>query len=65
MIAIIIVLADNSSLYSVEINIKEARDIEKIINAINEQITIHKKEIKIFYKKKSKYSHYNSITLKR
>ena len=59
-----VVLADNSSLYSVEINIKEARDIEKIINAIDEQITISKKEIKIFYKKKSKYSHYNSITLK-
>ena len=59
-----IVLADNSSLYSVEINIKEARDIEKIIKAINEKITITKKEIKIFYKKKSKYSHYNSITLK-
>ena len=59
-----IVLADNSSLYSVEINIKEARDIEKIIKAINEKITITKKEIKIFYKKKLKYSHYNSITLK-
>ena len=40
-----VVLADNSSLYSVEINIKEARDIEKIINAIDEQITISKKEI--------------------
>ena len=59
-----IVLADNASLYSVEINIKEAKNIEKIINAVSEQITLTKKEVKIFYKKKSKYSHYNSLVLK-
>ncbi len=59
-----IVLADNSSLYSVEINIKEADNIEKIINAIKEEINISKEEIENFYKKKSKYSHHNSIVLK-
>ena len=59
-----IVLADNASLYSVEINIKEATNIEKIINAVSEQITLTKKEVEIFYKKKSKYSHYNSVILK-
>ncbi len=59
-----IVLADNSSLYSIEINIKEANNIEKIINAIKEQINISKEEIENFYKKKSKYSHHNSIVLK-
>ena len=59
-----IVLADNSSLYSVEINIKEADNIEKIINAIKEEINISKEEIENFYSKKSKYSHHNSIVLK-
>lgn len=59
-----IVLADNSSLYSIEINIKESDNIEKIINAIKEQINISKEEIENFYKKKSKYSHHNSIVLK-
>lgn len=59
-----IVLADNSSLYSVVIDTKEARDIERIINAVDEQIILTKKEIELFYKKKSKYSHYNSVTLK-
>ena len=59
-----IVLADNSSLYSVEINIKEADNIEKIINAIKEEINISKEEIENFYNKKSKYSHHNSIVLK-
>ena len=43
-----IVLADNSSLYSVEINIKEADNIEKIINAIKEEINISKEEIENF-----------------
>ncbi|MDB2461336.1 penicillin-binding protein 2 [Gammaproteobacteria bacterium] len=59
-----IVLADNSSLYSVVIDTKEARDIERIINAVDEQIILTKKEIELFYKKKLKYSHYNSVTLK-
>ena len=59
-----IVLADNASLYAVEINIKEAKDIKKIINAISEEIHLTKNEIKIFNQKKSKYSHHNSIILK-
>ena len=59
-----IVLADNSSLYSIEINIKESKDVKKIINTISEQISLTKKEIKLFYEKKLKYSHYNTITLK-
>ena len=57
-------LADNASLYAVEINIKEAKDIKKIINAISEEIHLTKNEIKIFNQKKSKYSHHNSIILK-
>ena len=58
------VLADNSSLYSVEINIKEATNIKKIITAVDEEIGLTKEEINIFFKKKSKYSHHNVITLK-
>ena len=58
------VLADNASSYSIEINIKEVKDVKKIIDAISKEINLTEKEIKIFYKKKSKYSHHNSITLK-
>ena len=58
------VLADNSSLYSVEINIKEATNIKKIITAVDEEIGLTKEEINIFFKKKSKYSHHNVVTLK-
>jgi penicillin-binding protein 2 len=58
------VLADNSSLYSVEINIKEATNIKKIITAVDEEIGLTKEEINIFFKKKSKYSHQNVVTLK-
>ena len=59
-----LVLADNAALYSIEINIKEAKDIKKIIDAVNIEIGLTTSEIKIFYKKKLKYSHYNSIILK-
>ena len=59
-----IVLADNAPLYSIEINIKEAKDIKKIIDAVNVEIGLTASEIKIFHKKKLKYSHYNSIILK-
>ena len=59
-----IVLADNSSFYSVEINIKESKDVIKIINAVNKEISLTKKEIEIFHKKKLRYSHHNSIVLK-
>ena len=59
-----LVLADNAALYSIEINIKEAKDIKKIIDAVNIEIGLTTSEIKIFYKQKLKYSHYNSIILK-
>ena len=59
-----IVLADNSSLYSIEINIKDAKNIKKIINSIQKEISLSKREIESFYNKKSKYSHRNSIILK-
>ena len=59
-----IVLADNASLYSIEINIEEAKNINKIINAVNNEIRLTKKEINNFYKKKLKYSHHNFIKLK-
>jgi len=59
-----LVLADNTALYSIEINIKEAKDIKKIIDAVNIEIGLTASEIKIFYKKRLKYSHYNSIILK-
>ena len=59
-----IVLADNSSLYSIEINIKDAKNIKKIINGIQKEISLSKQEIKSFYNKKSKYSHRNSLILK-
>ena len=47
-----LVLADNAALYSIEINIKEAKDIKKIIDAVNIEIGLTTSEIKIFYKKK-------------
>ena len=59
-----IVLADNSSLYSIEINIKDAKNIKKIIAGIQKEISLSKQEIKSFYSKKSKYSHRNSLILK-
>ncbi len=58
------VLADNSSLYSIEININEADNIKEIINEIKKEINLSQEEIESFYKKKSKYSHHNSIVLK-
>ena len=59
-----IVLADNSSLYSIEINIKDAKNIKKIIAGIQKEISLSKQEIKSFYNKKSRYSHRNSLILK-
>ena len=59
-----IVLADNSSLYSIEINIKDAKNIKKIISGIQKEISLSKREIKSFYNKKSKFSHRNSLILK-
>ena len=59
-----VVLADNAPLYSIEINLKEAGDIKKIIDSVNLEIGLTAREIKIFYKKKLKYSHHNSIILK-
>ena len=59
-----IVLADNSPLYSIEINLKAAKDIKKIIDSVNTEIGLTAGEIEIFYKKKLKYSHHNSIILK-
>ena len=59
-----IVLADNSSLYSIEINIKDAKNIKKIITGIQKEISLSKQEIESFYNKKSKYSHRNSLILK-
>ena len=58
------VLADNASLYSIEINIEKKRNLPKIINAIKKEIGLSKEEIENFYEKKYKYSHYNSIVLK-
>ena len=58
------VLADNSSQYSIEINIEEANNIKKIISGIKKEINLTQEEINSFYKKKSKYSHRNSIILK-
>ena len=59
-----IVLADNSSLYSIEINIKDAKNIKKIIAGIQKEISLSKQEIESFYDKKLKYSHRNSLILK-
>ncbi len=59
-----IVLADNASLYSIEINIKEAKNIKNIIDAVKKEIILSQKEINSFHKKRVKYSHYNSIILK-
>ena len=59
-----IVLADNLPLYSIEINLNEVKDIKKILDSINKEISLTAKEIKIFHKKKLKYSHHNSIILK-
>ena len=58
------VLADNASLYSIEINIEKKRNLPKIIDAIKKEIGLSKEEIENFYEKKYKYSHYNSIVLK-
>ena len=58
------VLADNASLYSIEINIEKKRNLQKIIDAIKKEIGLSKEEIENFYEKKYKYSHYNSIVLK-
>ena len=60
------VLADNASLYSIEINIEKKRNLPKIIDAIKKkkEIGLSKEEIENFYEKKVKYSHYNSIVLK-
>jgi len=58
------VLADNSSLYSIEINIKDAKNIKKIISGIQKEISLSKQEIESFYNKKLNYSHRNSLVLK-
>ncbi len=58
------VLADNSSLYSIEINIKDAKNIKKIISGIQKEISLSKQEIESFYNKKLNYSHRNSLILK-
>lgn len=59
-----LVLADNSSLYSAQINIKEATNIKKIIEDVDKEINLTKKEIENFYEKKIKYAHLNNIVLK-
>jgi len=59
-----IVLADNASLYSIEISIDQTKNISQIIKAVNNEIKLTKKEINDFYKKKLKYSHHNFIKLK-
>ncbi len=58
------VLADNSSLYSIEINLEEVRSIRNIVKAVDLEIGLTDREIKNFYKKIKKYSHHNSIILK-
>ena len=58
------VLADNSSLYSIEINLEEANNIKDIVEAVDLEIGLTDLEIKNFYKKRKKYSHHNSIILK-
>ena len=45
-----IVLADNASLYSIEINIKEAKNIKNIIEAVKKEIALSQKEINNFHK---------------
>lgn len=60
-----IVLADNKSLYSIEININDIKNIDKVLDAIKKEIGLSEKEIENFYKNKKKYSHHNYITLKR
>ena len=47
------VLADNASLYSIEINIEKKRNLPKIINAIKKEIGLSKEEIENFYEKKN------------
>jgi len=42
-----VVLADNAALYSIEINLKEAGDIKKIIDSVNLEIGLTAREIKI------------------
>lgn len=59
-----LVLADNSTLYSAQINIKEATNIKKIIEDVDREINLTKKEIENFYEKKIKYAHLNNIVLK-
>ena len=58
------VLADNSSLYSIEINLEEANNIKDIVEAVDLEIGLTALEIKNFNKKRKKYSHHNSIILK-
>jgi penicillin-binding protein 2 len=58
------VLADNSSLYSIEINLEEVRSIRNVVKAVDLEIGLTNLEIKNFYKKIKKYSHHNSIILK-
>ncbi len=59
-----VVLADNSSLYAAQINIKESTDIQKIIEDIDKEISLSKIEIENFYEKKNKYAHLNNIIIK-
>ena len=59
-----IVLADNKSLYSIEINVNDIKNLDEVISAVEKQIVLSKKEIEYFYKNKKKYSHHNYITLK-
>ena len=60
------VLADNSSQYSIEINIKEANNIKKIINGIKKEINLTQEEINSFYTKNPKLymEVYNGINKK-
>ena len=44
------VLADNSSLYSIEINLEEVRSIRNVVKAVDLEIGLTNLEIKNFYK---------------
>ena len=52
-------------MYSIEININDIKNIDKVLDAIKKEIGLSEKEIENFYKNKKKYSHHNYITLKR
>lgn len=58
------ILADNSSQYSVQINTEVATNIKEIIADVDKEINLAEIEIENFYKKKNKYAHLNNIVLK-